>query len=257
MSACADAERGADTSTAAPGIAPHFVVHGTGEPVVLVHGFSQTHTAWLQTPLFRDLVRDYKIIAVDLRGHGDSAKPHEPEAYGSNLHSDLVELLDHLEIDTAHFVGFSLGANVVGDLVVARPERVRTATMGSGFFTTWHEEDEEFAELIERREASGERQPWEPENQDYRALAAVIRGAKYSSVTPTQIAAVTTPTLIVFGSVEVDHMTEIQKQRLASVPDSIEVLIVEGADHDSPDAAILSAEFSQAVRQLIASNSIR
>lgn len=252
---CADAERKSIPTSSAPELETHFVDHGSGEAVVLVHGFSQTHAAWLQTPLYEDLIRDHRLIAVDLRGHGDSDKPHDPLAYGPNLHVDLVELLDHLSIDKAHFVGFSLGANVVGDLVVSIPERVQTATMGSGYFTTWDDAEEEFAQLTENRESGAERHPWEPENQDYRALGAVIRGAKYSAVSPEQIASINTPTLIVFGSIEVENMTEPQRERLASLPSSVAILIIEGADHDSSEAAILNPAFSQAVRELISSNS--
>lgn len=257
LSGCGDAERETRISSTAPEVETYFIDHGSGEPVVLVHGFSQTHAAWLQTPLYEDLVRDHRVIAVDLRGHGASDKPHDPTAYGPNLSSDLVRLLDHLDIDKAHFVGFSLGANVVGDVVVSSPERVHTATMGSGFFTTWDESEEDFAKLIERREASGERYPWEPDNQDFRALAAVIRGAKYSAISPEKFASISTPTLIVFGSVEIEHMPELQKQQLESLPSTVKVLIIVGADHDSPKAAILSPEFAQAVRDWIASNSTR
>jgi len=254
ISACADVEPESHASNTAPKFETHYVSRGTGEPVILLHGFSQTHKAWLQTPLYEDLVRDHQVIAVDLRGHGDSAKPHDPKDYGENLQSDLIRLLDQLGIDRAHFVGFSLGANVVGGLAVSYPDRVQTATMGSGYFTTWDEGEEDFARLIENRVTSDERYPWEPANQDYRALAAVIRGARYSSVTPEQISAISKPTVMVFGSIEVEHMTESQKQRLEVVPDAITVLIVDGADHDSSKAAILSPEFTQAARQLIESN---
>ena len=257
LNGCADAERESMLSNSAPEIGTHFVDRGNGEAVVMVHGFSQTHAAWLQTPLYEVLVRDHRVIAVDLRGHGDSYKPHDELAYGANLHMDLVKLLDHLDIDKAHFVGFSLGANVVGDLVVSRPDRVQTATMGSGFFTEWDEGEEDFAKLIENRGKIEERHLWEPENQDYLALAAVVRGAKYAQVSSEQIASVGTPTLIVFGSAEVDQMAHRRKQQLGNVPRSIKVLIVDGADHDSSNAAILSPKFTQAVQELIASNPIR
>ena len=234
----------------------HYVEHGRGEPVVLVHGFSQTHEAWLQTPLFDALARDYRVIAVDLRGHGNSDKPQDPASYGRNLETDLVDLLDRLEIDRAHFIGFSLGASVVGGLLVSNQERVQTATMGSGFFATWQEEEEDFARWTEERGRSGERYPWEPANQDFAALAAVIRGIRYASVSDAEIAAIQTPTLIAYGSIEIDSLPESRKRRLSGLPESIRTLIIEGADHDSPKAAILSDEFSRAVVDLIASHPI-
>ena len=252
---CVDADREPSTPAGDFHAGIHYVVTGSGEPVVLVHGFAQTHVAWLETPLYADLVQDHKVIAVDLRGHGDSDKPHEPSAYGPHLKADLVNLLDHLGIDKAHLIGFSLGASVVGDVVVSSPERVQTATMGSGYFTSWDEAEEEFAHQIENRGQGGQRNPWEPENQDYRALAALVRGARYSVVSPEQIASITTPTLMVFGSVETDNMTALHRDRLDSLPDSIALLIIQGADHDSSDAAILNPAFTKAVREHIAANS--
>ncbi len=257
LGACAAPQSSSNQAVAASSDGTFFVEHGSGEPVVLVHGFSQTHAAWLSTPLFAELVRGYRVIAVDLRGHGDSDKPHEPTLYGPNLHSDLIGVLDELDVDRAHFVGFSLGASVVGDLLVSRPERVQTATLGSGFFTAWDEHEEDFATLIENRQSSEHRDPWEPANQDYRALAALVRGARYSVVSEEQIALVQTPTLVVFGSAEIATMSELQRQRLESAPESMTVLIVDGADHQSDRAAVLSREFVEAVRELIGANPIR
>ncbi len=252
---CTGIDRKTPLAADASGAGTHYVVTGTGEPVVLVHGFAQTHTAWLETPLYADLIQDHKVIAVDLRGHGDSRKPHDPKAYGLQLQADLTNLLDHLGIDKAHFVGFSLGASVVGDLVVSSPERVQTATMGSGYFTTWDDAEESFAQQIEDRRQADERHPWEPENQDYRALAAVVRGARYSVVSPEQIASIDTPTLMVFGSIEIESMSAARRDRLERLPSSVAVMIIEGADHDSSKAAILNPMFTQAVRELIEANS--
>lgn len=234
----------------------NYIVRGSGQPVVLVHGFSQSHEAWLQTPVFEDLKRAHRIIAVDLRGHGDSEKPHDPGAYGRNMEADLIELLDRLDINKAHFVGFSMGASVVGGLLVSNPDRVQTAMMASGFFTAWDPEEEEFAKFTEERGRTDERYPWEPDNQDFAALAAAIRGMQYATVSHEQIANIVTPTLIVFGSIEIDHMREAQKLQLDELPTSIEVLIIEGADHDSAKAAVLSDEFSRAVRRFITSHPI-
>ena len=235
----------------------HYIERGTGEPVILVHGFSQTHEMWLDTPVFQRLNREYRVIAVDLLGHGNSNKPHEPSAYGRNLESTLIDLLDYLEIERAHFVGFSMGASVIGGLLESSPERVMTATMGSGLIATWDEGEEEFARWTLARGQSDERYPWEPENQDFSALAAVIRGVRDAVITDSEISEIQTPTLIVFGSVELSHMAESQKRRLNHLPEKIQTLIIEGADHDSTKAAVLSDEFSQAVVQLIAENPMK
>ena len=254
--ACNDTSREPSAAPAAA-VVPYYVSQGNGEPVVLVHGFSQTHAIWFETHVYEDLVTDHRLIAVDLRGHGQSEKPHDPSAYGPNLESDLVGLLDHLNIDKAHFVGFSMGASVVGGLLVNHPNRVQTATMASGWFTTWNEDEEAFAKQTEERGKTPDRYPWEPWDQDFAALAAVLRGARHATVSPSQVASITTPAMIVFGSLEVDHMAEFQTDRLRDLPASIESRIIEGADHDSADAAVLTDEFAAAVRELITSNPVR
>ena len=119
------------------------------------------------------------------------------------------------------------------------------------------EEEEEFARFTVQRGQAGELYPWEPEDQDFEALAAVIRGARNAVVSDADISTIRTPALIAFGENELDHLAEPQKRRLSKLPETIRVLVVEGRDHDSENAAILSAEFTQAVRDLIASNPIR
>lgn len=226
---------------------------GEGPPVVFVHGFSQTHEAWQKTPVYNDLLPDYRLISVDLRGHGDSPKPHDPQRYGKHMAEDLVRVLDELEIERAHFVGFSMGASIVGNLLTLNPERIRTATLGSGFFTRWDELEEDFATYTEERGELGERFPWEPPNQDFKALSAAIRGTRFAEVPDHQIASVAIPTIVCFGSLEVEAMMPEQRRQLDTLPSSMRLLTIDGADHDSEKAAILTSEFTAAVRDLIES----
>ena len=71
------------------------------------------------------------MIAIDNRGHGLSDKPHDPQAYGINMVSDVVRLLDHLSIQKAHIVGYSMGGRIASVFLTEHPERVRTATLGA------------------------------------------------------------------------------------------------------------------------------
>lgn len=86
---------------------------GRGAPVVLLHGFAaDTQRNWVE-PGVTDALLDqgWRVVALDARGHGDSAKPHEPEAYaGGAMPKDVVALLDHLAIDAAAVCGYSMGA---------------------------------------------------------------------------------------------------------------------------------------------------
>jgi len=99
-----------------------------GEPVVLVPGGAQSiEDAWVATGVMNALDDDYRVIGLDCRGLGRSDKPHDPQAYGNAMVDDVIGLLDHLAIDKAHIVGYSLGGRVVGKLVADHPDRVISA----------------------------------------------------------------------------------------------------------------------------------
>jgi len=233
-----------------------FDQHGSGrQTLVFVHGFCCDASDWQQQ--MERLGAAYNVVAVDLRGHGNSKKPHHPRSYGRNMEQDIVYLLDRLEIARAHFIGFSLGASVIGGLLVSNPERVQTATLGSGYFTVWSEQEEDFARRTAQRSKTDERFPWEPENQDFQALAALIRGTEFAVIEDSEISSISTPALVSFGSLEMEAMEKSQRRRLNGRPSSIQLLVIEGADHDSENAAILSDEFTSSALELIMSNPIR
>jgi pimeloyl-ACP methyl ester carboxylesterase len=70
------------------------------------------------------------VIALDLRGHGASDKPRDPAEYGTPFVADLVRLLDHLGIERAHIVGYSMGAVITLKLLTVHPDRVASAVLG-------------------------------------------------------------------------------------------------------------------------------
>ncbi|MBL0372965.1 alpha/beta hydrolase [Rhizobium sp. KVB221] len=104
-----------------------------GEPVLLIHGFASSsaynwvHPGWL--PTLSQAGR--RIIAIDNRGHGRSDNPHDPAAYHPSLMAgDAAALLNHLEIDRADVMGYSMGARISAFLTVEHPERVRSLVWG-------------------------------------------------------------------------------------------------------------------------------
>jgi pimeloyl-ACP methyl ester carboxylesterase/diadenosine tetraphosphate (Ap4A) HIT family hydrolase len=99
-----------------------------GEPVVLIHGaFNSVEGHWSETGVIDALDDDYRVIALDLRGHGKSEKPHDPAQYGAEFASDVIRLLDHLSIEKAHIAGYSMGGHITFKLVADHPERLRSA----------------------------------------------------------------------------------------------------------------------------------
>ena len=105
---------------------------GIGEPVLLVHGFaSNVRVNWLETGWTERLeARGRRVIAHDNRGHGQSSKLHDPAAYsGAIMAEDARRLLDHLGIEQADIIGYSMGARICAFLAVNHPERVRSAVL--------------------------------------------------------------------------------------------------------------------------------
>ena len=131
------------------GVRIHYVDQGSGPPVVLLHGFSgNLDASWVETGVLPKLATDYRVIALDYRGHGQSDKPHDPKSYGIQLSQDVVQLLDHLHIARAHIVGHSMGAGITAQLLTTNPNRFLTATLsGSAGRQTWTTQDAAAAEL--------------------------------------------------------------------------------------------------------------
>lgn len=106
---------------------------GAGDPVILIHGFLiQAERNWLDSGVANSLAPPFRVIALDLRGHGRSGKPHDPSAYGRKTLEDFVRLLDHLGVESAHLVGYSTGAQLALSIVTEFPWRVRRAVLGGG-----------------------------------------------------------------------------------------------------------------------------
>jgi pimeloyl-ACP methyl ester carboxylesterase/bifunctional DNA-binding transcriptional regulator/antitoxin component of YhaV-PrlF toxin-antitoxin module len=118
------------------GIRIHYEVHGSGHPVVLIHGgtvsFKHNYAdfGWIESLNGIGL----QVIGLDLRGHGKSDKPQEVESYGtSNLASDVIAVLDRLSLTRASLVAYSIGTAVALQLLQSAPERFdRAALIATG-----------------------------------------------------------------------------------------------------------------------------
>ena len=94
-----------------------------GPPILFIHGWSQNHLCW--APQYESALADeFRLIAFDLRGHGMSEAPLEPEHYtdGRLWADDLAAIIDHLALDRCVLVGWSYGAFVICDYVRAHGE---------------------------------------------------------------------------------------------------------------------------------------
>ena len=172
-------------------------------PVLLVHGFATSaertwrDNGWID--LLQDAGRD--VMAVDLLGHGEAPKPHDPEAY-AQLEALVAAQLPDEPVDA---IGFSLGARVVLTLAAAEPARFRkivTAGVGANLFR--HEGHELIADAV-----AGNGDPENPvaqyfagladqPGQDRAALSACMRSPR-PPLDDGRLAKVTVPVLVVLG----------------------------------------------------------
>jgi len=113
------------------GIKIAFTDEGKGKPVFLLHGFINTRKNWDKAALKKDLIAaGYRVIAPDMRGNGDSDKPHHPEAYADNAEvKDIMALADYLELEAYEVVGYSRGSIVLAQLLT-KDKRIKKAVIG-------------------------------------------------------------------------------------------------------------------------------
>jgi len=114
------------------GVQLYFEVHGTGEPLLLLHGFSGSSQDWNTT--IPELAEDFHLIVPDLRGHGRSGVLSKPFRH-QDAAEDVAALLDHLGIGTYKGLGVSGGGNILLHLATSRPEWVKAMVLVSA--TAW------------------------------------------------------------------------------------------------------------------------
>ena len=240
------------------GVRIRYIERGAGDPVVLLHGYGDDiESAWIETGIFEDLSRDHRLLAFDLRGHGRSAKPHEPEKYGREMALDALRLMDERGIGRAHIVGHSVGGVVTAILLANEPRRMASAILiGASGRRSWDDErayiarleaqelehEQSYRSMLKRTWPTDEPPPTERElaahskamvrrGNDPLAHAAMIRARERERVSEANLAASRVPTLAIFGSA--DGNLERGRSLKAAWP-ALELQIVSGATHRGP-----------------------
>lgn len=115
------------------GLSLAYQSFGEGFPVLCIHGFASSGKVnWIETGWVETLTQaGYRAITLDNRGHGDSDKPTDPELYYPALMAeDAVRLLDHLGIERAVILGYSMGARISAFMAYEHEDRVTCAIFG-------------------------------------------------------------------------------------------------------------------------------
>jgi len=124
----------------------YYEVHGEGEPLLLVPGLSGVAAFW--APLVPVLAQSYRVVLHDHRGTGRST--HARIDYSvDQMTDDVVQLMDHLGIESAHLIGHSTGGAIGQTIALDRPERLRKLVLTA----TWTKADAYFRRLFEVRAA--------------------------------------------------------------------------------------------------------
>lgn len=208
------------------GVPLYYQIHGAanGPPVVLLHGFGgffdENRYEWII-----DFFADYKLIGLDVRGHGRSGKPAKPEDYGLALVDDLNRLLDHLKLDEAHIVGVSMGGIVGLKFASLHPDKVRSLTLvGQGLVPP--ENYEQWVEMGNSVVNSSERTAVQEEN--LHMYSGFLVGYPPLLVTDEEARVLRIPLLVVIG--DQDERLE-SARKLKSVYPATRLVVAPGFDH--------------------------
>jgi pimeloyl-ACP methyl ester carboxylesterase len=190
-----------------------YLDEGEGDPIVLVHGFASTKEVnWVQPGWVSTLTRaGRRAIALDNRGHGQSTKLYDPADYHTDkMVEDVCGLLDHLGLQRADVLGYSMGARICAFMAAHRPTRVRSAILGGLGFRLVDGSvglNDDIAAALEAPSLADVQDPTgrqfrafaEQTQSDLKALAACLRGSR-QTLPPEEAQKITLPLLIAVGT---------------------------------------------------------
>jgi pimeloyl-ACP methyl ester carboxylesterase len=207
------------------GVKIYYEVYGEGEPLVLLHGFYMNHEMW--EGWVDDFSKDYKVILVDLRGHGRSTNPSEHFTHRESA-KDIYGLMDALQIETFKAMGFSSGANTLTYMAAMDSTRIESMVLiGSTSYLpeplrvfhrsiSYETADEQWMKNWEQWHPRGEAQ--------IRSLLAQGRNIadNYEDMnfTPPYLSSIKTSTLIIHGDRDPFLPVDIPVTSYESMPNS-------------------------------------
>jgi pimeloyl-ACP methyl ester carboxylesterase len=228
------------------GLEMYYEIHGTGRPLVVLHGAYMTIE--LMGKLVPELTRDRQVIAVEFQGHGHTADIDRPITY-EQLADDTAALLRHLGIDNADIYGYSLGGGVALQLAIRHPALVRKLVVVSASYTS----DGMYPEVLAAIEqitpdlfaGTPWREAYDRTAPNPEAFSALVDKLKQLDLTPfawpaEAIRSIPAPTLIVIGDSDgtpPEHAAELFRLRgggvfgdLAGLP-AAQLAVLPGTTH--------------------------
>src|SRR5580692_11568551 len=217
-----------------------YLDEGEGDPILLVHGFaSSKNVNWVYPTWVSELKKNgRRVIAFDNRGHGDSGKLYDAADYEIGIMAgDISALMDHLDIERADVMGYSLGSRMTAVLALREPQRLRSAIFG-GIGIGLIEGGGPGENVAQALEAPSLDDVTDPVGRTFRAfadqtrsdrlaLAACLRGSR-GLMTREEAAAIRVPVLIAVGTT--DEIAGSAADLAAVIPGS-QVLDIPDRDH--------------------------
>ena len=208
------------------GLQMYYEIHGSGEPLVLLHGAFGAIDLW--GSILTILAENHHVIAVELQGHGHTADIDRPLSY-EQMADDVGALMDHLSIPQADLVGYSMGGNTALQVTIRRPDLVRKLVAISANYRS----DGYYPELLAGlqvmtpdifvgtpHEAAYQRHAPNPE--DFPVLVEKQKALPQAFAFPAEdVEAVAAPTLLIIGDSDVirpEHAVEMFRLLGGGVP---------------------------------------
>lgn len=214
----------------------HYAEYGSGEPLILLHGNSDSGAYFVnQVPYFE---KDYRVIALDTRGHGESPRGTAPFTL-EQFAADLESFMDEQGIDKANLLGFSDGGNIALLFALSHPERVNALVIDGANLYPDGIDDEVHAQIDDAYDMA-------QSMGDEQSLEFLRLMAEEPSIDPAQLASLDMPVLVIAGT---DDMIKEEHTRL--IADSIpgaQLAIIEGTHfvaYENPD------EFNRVVGEFL------
>jgi pimeloyl-ACP methyl ester carboxylesterase len=243
---------------ASDGIRIAYETVGEGRPIILAHGFaSDRKQNWKDVGWYETLTgAGFRVVALDFRGHGESDKPHDDNAYGDPMLGDVLCVMDAARIERADLMGYSMGAILSVGLVMSASQRFGRVVFG-GIGASYFNPRTHRRGIAAALRASDPSTITDPTEKAFRAFAsqggkdlaalAACMSAERTMYTREQLSKCATPILVVAGEKDVQ----------AGAPDPLAAAFADGRAVTVPRrdhmTAVGDKVYKEAVLEFLAS----
>lgn len=241
------------------GVRLYYETYGSGEPLVLLHGFTMSHTMW--EPFVEDFSKTYKVILVDLRGHGESTNPSNEFTHRESAR-DIYGLLDLLHIEKFKAMGYSSGGMTLTHMATMDTSRIQAMVLigSTAFFpescreiqrsVSYENTGEGRMSNLKKQHPGGEKQIRSLLTQ-FNNMADTYDDMNFTS---PYLSTIKSPTLIIHGDRDAFFPVDIPVNSYKSIPNSY-LWIVPNFGHSTPKkGTMLGSLFMETITMFLGGN---